>query len=245
MGDQELMHGARDKATSGWGLRRAGVAAVVAVLALAVVAVGQAVLGRPRPAVPAPQVATAMAPVTRGTVTQRIQIAGVLGFDGTHQVAHQGRAGILTAAAQPGAVVRRGGVLYRVDNQPVRLLFGTVPAYRDLAAGMPDGPDVHQLEQNLAALRLDPGRVDQRFTGATAAAIRRWQARVGTAGLAAYRGPAARGGGVRPGRAADRAGARRGRYFRGARRAGARGDLDAPGRDRAASGRPAAPRPHG
>jgi peptidoglycan hydrolase-like protein with peptidoglycan-binding domain len=179
MGDQELMHGARDKATSGWGLRRAGVAAVVAVLALAVVAVGQAVLGRPRPAVPAPQVATAMAPVTRGTVTQRIQIAGVLGFDGTHQVAHQGRAGILTAAAQPGAVVRRGGVLYRVDNQPVRLLFGTVPAYRDLAAGMPDGPDVHQLEQNLAALRLDPGRVDQRFTGATAAAIRRWQARWG------------------------------------------------------------------
>jgi hypothetical protein len=151
----------------------------VAVLALAVVAVGQAVLRRPRPAAPAPQVATAMAPVTRGTVTQRIQIAGVLGFDGSYQVAHQGQAGILTAAAQPGAVVRRGGVLYRVDNQPVRLLFGTLPAYRDLAAGMPDGPDVHQLEQNLAALRLDPGRVDQRFTGATAAAIRRWQARWG------------------------------------------------------------------
>lgn len=33
------------------------------------------------------------------------------------------------------------------------------------------------MERNLAALRLDPGRVDQRFTGATAAAIRRWQAR--------------------------------------------------------------------
>jgi peptidoglycan hydrolase-like protein with peptidoglycan-binding domain len=179
MGDQELMHGAGDEATSGSGLRRAGVAAAVAVLALAVVAVGQAVLRRPRPPAPAGQVATAMAPVTRGTVTQRIQIAGMLGFDGSYQVAHQGQAGILTAAAQPGAVVRRGGVLYRVDNQPVRLLFGTLPAYRDLAAGMPDGPDVHQLEQNLAALRLDPGRVDQRFTGATAAAIRRWQTRWG------------------------------------------------------------------
>jgi peptidoglycan hydrolase-like protein with peptidoglycan-binding domain len=179
VGDQELMHGARDKATSGSGLRRAGAAAVVAVLALAVLAVGLAVLRRPRPAVPAPQLSTATAPVTRGTVTQRIQIAGVLGFDGTYRVAHQGQAGILTSVAQPGAVVRRGGVLYRVDNQPVRLLFGTLPAYRDLAAGMPDGPDVHQLEQNLAALRLDPGRVDQRFTGATAAAIRRWQARWG------------------------------------------------------------------
>jgi peptidoglycan hydrolase-like protein with peptidoglycan-binding domain len=103
----------------------------------------------------------------------------VLGFDGTYQVAHQGQAGILTTVAQPGTVVRRGGVLYRVNNQPVRLLYGTLPAYRDFAAGMPDGPDVNQLERNLAALRLDPGRVDQRFTGATAAAIRRWQARWG------------------------------------------------------------------
>jgi peptidoglycan hydrolase-like protein with peptidoglycan-binding domain len=94
-------------------------------------------------------------------------------------VAHQGQAGILTSAAQPGTVIRRGGVLYRVNNQPVRLLFGTLPAYRDFAAGMPDGPDVNQLERNLAALRLDPGLVDQRFTWTTAAAIRRWQARWG------------------------------------------------------------------
>jgi peptidoglycan hydrolase-like protein with peptidoglycan-binding domain len=179
MGDQELMPGARGEATSGSGLRRAGLAAVVAVLALAVVAVGLAVLRRPRPAVPAPLLSTATAPVTRGTVTERIQIAGVLGFDGTYQVTYQGQAGILTSAAQPDAVVRRGGVLYRVDNRPVWLLFGTIPAYRDLAVGMPDGPDVQQLEQNLAALRLDPGQVDQRFTGATAAAIRRWQARWG------------------------------------------------------------------
>jgi peptidoglycan hydrolase-like protein with peptidoglycan-binding domain len=173
------MPGARDKATSGSGRRRAGAATVVAALVLTVVAVGLAVARRPRPAAPAPQLFTATAPVTRGTVTQRIQVAGVLGFDGTHQVAHQGQAGILTSVAQPGAVVRRGGVLYRVNNQPVRLLYGTLPAYRDVAAGMPDGPDVNQLERNLAALRLDPGRVDQRFTGATAAAIRRWQARWG------------------------------------------------------------------
>jgi Putative peptidoglycan binding domain len=173
------MRADHDKATSGSTLRRAGAATVVAALVLTVVAVGLAVLRRPRPAAPAPQLFTATAPVTRGTVTERIQIAGVLGFDGTHQVAHQGQAGILTSAAQPGAVVRRGGVLYRVNNQPVRLLFGTLPAYRDFATGMPDGPDVNQLERNLAALRLDPGLVDQRFTWTTAAAIRRWQARWG------------------------------------------------------------------
>jgi peptidoglycan hydrolase-like protein with peptidoglycan-binding domain len=176
MGNPELMPGARGKATSGSGLRRAGAAAAVAVLSLAVVAVGQAALRRPGTAARAPQPSTATAPVTRGTITERIQIAGVLGFDGVYPVAHQGQAGILTSVAQPGTVVRRGGVLYRVGNQPVRLLFGTIPAYQDFAAGMPDGPDVNQLERNLAALRLDPGRVDQRFTGATAAAIRRWQA---------------------------------------------------------------------
>ena len=173
------MRADHDKATSGSRLRRAGAATVVAALVLTVVAVGLAVLRRPRPAALAPQLFTATAPVTRGTVTERIQIAGVLGFDGTRQVAHQGQAGILTSAAQPGAVVRRGGVLYRVNNQPVRLLFGTLPAYRDFATGMPDGPDVNQLERNLAALRLDPGLVDQRFTWTTAAAIRRWQARWG------------------------------------------------------------------
>jgi hypothetical protein len=173
------MPGAYDKATSGSRLRRAGAATVVAALVLTVVAVGLAVARRPRPAAPAPPLFTATAPVTRGTVTQRIQVAGVLGFDGTSQVAHQGQAGILTSAAQPGTVIRRGGVLYRVNNQPVRLLFGTLPAYRDFAAGMPDGPDVNQLERNLAALRLDPGLVDQRFTWTTAAAIRRWQARWG------------------------------------------------------------------
>ena len=159
--------------------RRVGGAAAVAVLAVAAVGVGLAVLGRPRTATSSPQVSTATAAVTRGTVTEQVLIAGVLGFEGAYPVAHQAAAGILTATAQPGAVVGRGGVLYAVANQPVRLLFGTVPAYRDLAAGIPNGPDVKQLERNLVALRLNPGRVDQRFTAATAAAVRRWQARWG------------------------------------------------------------------
>src|SRR6185436_18705387 len=48
-----------------------------------------------------------------------------------------------------------------------------------LAAGVSDGPDVRQLEENLVALGLDRSRrivVDQHFSAATAAAIRRWQA---------------------------------------------------------------------
>jgi peptidoglycan hydrolase-like protein with peptidoglycan-binding domain len=179
MGHQELMADSHDAPPAERWRRRAGGVAAVAVLAVAAVGVGLAVLGRPRAATSSPQVSTATAPVIRGTVTEQVLIAGVLGFEGAFQVAHQGPGGILTAAAQPGAEVGRGGVLYAVANQPVRLLFGTVPAYRDLAAGIPNGPDVKQLERNLAALRLDPGSVDERSTAATAAAVRRWQARRG------------------------------------------------------------------
>jgi peptidoglycan hydrolase-like protein with peptidoglycan-binding domain len=84
-------------------------------------------------------------------------------------------------AAQPAAVLgwRRDGAARAVIADLDVEVLGTVPAYRDLAAGIPYGPDVKQLERNLAALRLDPGSVDERFTAATAAAVRRWQARWG------------------------------------------------------------------
>ena len=148
----------------------------VAVLVVAVVGVWQAVVNRPRAASSSGQVATATAAVSRGTVTERLQIAGTLGFDGSYSVAHQGMPGIMTWTAEPGSTVDRGGSLYAVANQPVRLLLGTLPAYRDFAGAMPDGPDVKQLEENLAALGMRPGRVDEKFTADTTAAVKRWQA---------------------------------------------------------------------
>jgi peptidoglycan hydrolase-like protein with peptidoglycan-binding domain len=86
---------------------------------------------------------------------------------------------VLTSVAPPGTTVNRGGVLFGVADQPVRLLLGAIPAYREIGAGMADGPDVRQLERGLAALGLDPGHhivVDNHFTSATQAAIKRWQA---------------------------------------------------------------------
>jgi Putative peptidoglycan binding domain len=80
----------------------------------------------------------------------------------------------LTSTASPGSVVGRGGVLYRVDGEPVILLYGSTPAYRDLSAGA-EGRDVLQLERNLAALGFAPGTVDEAFTSDTAAAVSRWQ----------------------------------------------------------------------
>ncbi len=90
--------------------------------------------------------------------------------------------GTVTWLAPEGSVVKRGGVLYRVDNSPVVLMYGAVPVYRALAAGVGDGPDVRQLEQNLVALGYDPSKaivVDDHFDSATAAAVRRWQDALG------------------------------------------------------------------
>jgi hypothetical protein len=158
--------------------RRVGVGAAAAVFGLVVVGAAATVVSRPRSASPAAEVTTGTVAVTRGTVAERQRFSGTLGFEGTYPVVHQGGPGILTAIAETGATVGRGGTLYAVANQPVRLLYGATPAYRDLASGVTAGPDVRQLEENLVALGMDPGRqivVDERFTAATAAAVRRWQ----------------------------------------------------------------------
>ena len=160
--------------------RIVGALVVALAVAAALVGVGYAVTARPRAGAGAgASVPTAFAPVSRGTVTERVQIGGTLGFDGSYPVVNQFAAGILTGTAEPGATVSRGGALYTVDSRSVRLLYGTTPAYRGFTAGMPDGPDVAELEANLVALGLDPSHditVDAHFTWATAAAVRRWQA---------------------------------------------------------------------
>jgi peptidoglycan hydrolase-like protein with peptidoglycan-binding domain len=60
----------------------------------------------------------------------------------------------------------------------VQLFYGAKPAWRDLQVGVDDGPDVKQLEQNLVALGYDPDHqitVDNHYTWATKAAVKRWQ----------------------------------------------------------------------
>ncbi|WP_433202291.1 peptidoglycan-binding protein [Dactylosporangium sp. CS-047395] len=150
-----------------------------AVLAVAAGLVGWAVTRRPAAApVAGPQVRTTTAPVARGDVTARVQVAGALGFDGAYTVVSRLPGGVVTAVAAPGTAVVRGADLFAVGGVPAVLLYGTTPAYRDFALGMSDGADVQQLEQNLVELGLDPQHaitVDGHFTDATATAIRRWQ----------------------------------------------------------------------
>jgi peptidoglycan hydrolase-like protein with peptidoglycan-binding domain len=113
------------------------------------------------------------AQVTRQTMQDTDEVSGDLGFGATMTLPG-GLAGMITNVPLAGDVVTRGKSIYRVDNTPVVLMYGGVPAYRALSTGS-EGADVQQLEDNLRALGYTGITVDQRYTAATARAVQRWQ----------------------------------------------------------------------
>ncbi|MUN41282.1 peptidoglycan-binding protein [Actinomadura litoris] len=154
-------------------------ARVVALSAAGVVAAGGAGLaaaglgGGEGPAAEHSALPPATAPVERTTLVETQRVDGTLGYGTARTVTAAGR-GTLTWIAGPGTVIARGRPAYRVDNEPVPLLYGRLPLYRTLAEGV-RGPDVLQLERNLRALGYTGFTVDTGFGSGTAAAVRRWQ----------------------------------------------------------------------
>lgn len=119
----------------------------------------------------------ATAKVTKATLTDYTEVDGTLGYGDRVELAARG-AGTLTWLPAGGAVVERGAPLYRLDERPVTLLYGPLPAYRPLTVGT-EGADVRQLEENLAALGYSGFTVDDSYTGKTADAVRAWQQDLG------------------------------------------------------------------
>ncbi len=79
------------------------------------------------------------------------------------------RAGTVTAVPEPGAVIGDGDVLVWIDNEPVVVLLGDLPAWRSMNEGS-EGADVAQLEQALDRLGFDTEdelAVDDEFTART------------------------------------------------------------------------------
>ncbi|MFD1082374.1 peptidoglycan-binding protein [Micromonospora andamanensis] len=113
------------------------------------------------------------ATVTRQTLADGETVDGELGY-GPSRTATSRLPGTLTALPDTGARVTRGKSLYALDNDPVVLLYGRLPAYRALRPGV-EGADVRQLERNLEALGYSGFTVDDAYTWATADAVRAWQ----------------------------------------------------------------------
>ena len=89
--------------------------------------------------------------VARQGLSSQVPVAATLGYSGSYTVQGKG-GGALTSLPSAGQLIRQGHVLYRVDNaSPVVLLYGSVPAWRDLYEGL-TGADVSQLNHDLVAL---------------------------------------------------------------------------------------------
>lgn len=87
----------------------------------------------------------------------------------------------LTELLAVGETATRGVVLYRADDEPIVALLSTTPLFRDLRAGIDDGPDVQAIESELRALGYSGFTVDEHFDTATAAAVKDWEDDLGRA----------------------------------------------------------------
>jgi hypothetical protein len=130
--------------------------------------------------------ATSLATVQRRSLSRQTQFNGTLGYAGSYTVLGQAH-GVVTWLPAVGRVIRQGQVLYRVDEAPVVLLYGSTPAYRALAEGATaadvTGADVAQLNHDLVALGyVDKADVDSawdEFTWATKAGVEKLQDHLG------------------------------------------------------------------
>ncbi|MPZ74508.1 MAG: efflux RND transporter periplasmic adaptor subunit [Nitriliruptorales bacterium] len=139
-------------------------------------------------AAPAAATPVATAVVERGTISATESWDGTLEYGAPYTVTGSVE-GIITRLVGQGETVKRGDELFRVNEQPVTLLYGVVPMYRDLRPG-DSGVDVKQLEKNLSALGYDGFTMDDQYTSTTAEAVRAWQEDI----AAAQTGTVARGG---------------------------------------------------
>ncbi|MEV0807266.1 peptidoglycan-binding protein [Micromonospora sp. NPDC050200] len=115
--------------------------------------------------------------VTRQTLADTQSEDGELGYGSATTVA--GRlAGTVTGLPAAGSTLKQGQVLYRIDNTPVVLLYGKLPAYRVLSPGT-KGVDVKQFEQSLHALGYRGFTVDETYSATTATAVKKWQGDLG------------------------------------------------------------------
>jgi peptidoglycan hydrolase-like protein with peptidoglycan-binding domain len=155
-----------------WGL-------VAAAVLVAVTATGGVVVtSSATQATPATQEAPAnTVKVEEGELSSMVALDGTLTrrarSDGSPYSAINQARGTYTKLPDEGDKVDCGDVLYRVDDDPVLLLCGAVPAYRDLDTG-DEGNDVRQLNRNLHELGYDAD-AGREFTWRTEEALEELQ----------------------------------------------------------------------
>ena len=126
------------------------------------------------------------APVEQRELSAMVSVNGALTYraqsDGSPYSVINQASGTYTELPVPGQVISQGQALYRVNDRPVVLLYGSTPAYRTMSSGA-TGADVAELNVDLVALgyataaQLSP--TSSSFGSATATAVEKLQAALG------------------------------------------------------------------
>jgi hypothetical protein len=165
--------------TAGPPQRRRAAAAVLAAVVVAAAAVGvwQPWRDGGRSGTASGVYAPFLGTVSRRTVIEQTPVTATLGYAGSYSVVNQAQ-GIYSALPAAGQVIRQGQVAYQVSGSPVVLLYGSVPAWRDLSPGI-SGPDVAELNADLVTLGYATwaqlGSGSDYFSTATAVGVQRLQ----------------------------------------------------------------------
>jgi len=81
---------------------------------------------------------------------QQTEIEGTLGFGSVNRLPNLA-SGIVTWLPEPGAYIDFGDVIYEIDGQPIVLIRGAVPMYRDIDITTAGELDVVQFQEHLVA----------------------------------------------------------------------------------------------
>lgn len=112
---------------------------------------------------------TVTAVVERRAVERTVGINGTVAID-TQEVRGPTKGRITEWLVEPGDSVSEGDVLALVDERPLIVLSGSIPAYRDVSRG-DIGRDVAQIQAALERLGYDPGRLDGQYGSTTEMAL--------------------------------------------------------------------------
>jgi hypothetical protein len=148
--------------------------ALLALLAAAGIVAGLLVSGESpsRPSAANGTSASAAATVERRDLVETDTEGGTMTYS-RPQTVYDRMTGTITSLPQVGQVIKPGGILFTVDGKPVILMYGTTPAYRELAPGIGRGQDILQLNRSLVALGFDPDGIitDSEWQAATTAGV--------------------------------------------------------------------------
>lgn len=115
--------------------------------------------------------------VEAGTLGRTLRLPAIGAWD-VGATVRTPASGVITAIPTMSGLLKPGAVLLRVDERPLVVIPGDVPAFRELRVGT-SGRDVDALQRHLASLDYKVDARLNRYSKVTAAAVRRWQSALG------------------------------------------------------------------